>query len=173
MSQESLAERLEALFPSLLRALYRPKEGDPLSELTIGQIRIVRLLYAETHTVSSLGEELGMSISATTQMTQRLEGSGLVEKSDDPLDKRVKILRLSLLGKRLMDVRRAQRIDHVQRVLDGMSKDRQMQLIDVLDELRGECLRVCSGDGGSKRVIIGELEQALPLHSPKQREVGI
>lgn len=170
MNPSSRAEILETLFPSLMRTLYKPYEGDPLSELTIGQLRIVRLLYSQNHTVSTLGDELGMSMSATTQMTHRLEAAGLIEKLDDPLDRRVKILSLSHLGHSLMEQRRQRRIERVQFVLDAMDESRQGDLLNVLEEMRQACMRLDLSNNGERHAAFGDLEHAMPLASPRQGE---
>lgn len=162
MSDNERALRLEALLPEAARSLYRPEAGDPLSELSLGQMRIVRILFTGRHTVSSLSEELGMSISAATQMIGRLEGLGLIEKVDDLQDRRVRNLNLTPHGLNLMNRRRDRRVERVRQVLSKMTQSQQQQIIDALETLVAECRRSASETPESKPTMLSEIEQELP-----------
>ena len=97
-----LAIRLEALLPKVMRALFNPDPTDPLIELPMAQLRMVRLLTNRDYTVSDLSEEFNLSMSACTQMVNRLETMGLVARRGDEGDRRIRHVGLSEKGKRQM-----------------------------------------------------------------------
>lgn len=157
-----LAVRVEGLLPRVLRALFKPDPLDPLAELPVGQMRMMRLLMMKTWTPSNLGEELGLSVSAVTQMANRLDSIGYVARVEDPVDRRVKHLTLTLLGRDLMSRRQKQRVHRLERVLSHISESRQTELVDMLESLL---------DAGAKAAeyaensifMEAEVEQKLPL----------
>lgn len=53
-------------------------------------------------TVGEIGQMLDVSNAAVSQMTDRLVKAGLIERREDPDDRRVKILTLSEMGEQLM-----------------------------------------------------------------------
>src|SRR3954470_22134365 len=89
------AQVLEELLPKLMRILYRPEDSDLLRDLPVAQLRLMRLLYPDAKSHSSVGEELGISVSAITQVANRLEILGLVERQENATDRRIKNLKLT------------------------------------------------------------------------------
>lgn len=156
------AARMEILLPQVMRALFRPALDDPLSELTMAQIRIMRILYAEDRTPSDLGEELGMSVSAVTQMSNRLEHMMLIERIDDKEDRRVKHLRLTENGRFLMLQRHDRRVSNAADVLALLSEERQAEILDVLEELRRVTSLNRPISEPDSLVMVAEMEGVLP-----------
>ena len=134
-STKDHAIRIEGLLPRVLRTLFKPDENDPLVELPVGQMRMMRLLAQKTFTPSNLGEELGLSVSAVTQMANRLDSIGYLSRIEDPVDRRVKHLTLTPLGKEKMFKRQAKRIQRLESVLGHMPIDRQVEFLKLLEEL--------------------------------------
>ena len=128
------ALRLEAMLPKVM-AVFRYDGNDPLAQVPVGQLRLLRSLFAGPRTATDLAGELGLSPSALTQMTQRLMRAGLVLKRDDPLDGRLRWLDLSDGARRLMERRRASRANALAKVLAEMSDDRIEVLLGVLEDL--------------------------------------
>jgi DNA-binding MarR family transcriptional regulator len=85
---ESLSERVG---PYILES------GAP-TELTLQQIRALSLLKRGPRNISHLADQLGMTPSAATSFLDRLEGKGLVQRFDDPDDRRVVKCGLTPLG---------------------------------------------------------------------------
>ena len=158
-SLRSDAERVEALVPQAMRAMYRQDPTDPLMDYSVPQLRLLRSLRGGSRTASLLGEELGLSVSAITQMANRLEASGLVERTDDSNDRRIKHLSLTKRGTELLAERRSRRIDQAQEVLARLTVKQRHQLIGAL-----EALVVASGDhdGNQPHFLVAELELRLP-----------
>ncbi len=69
--------------------------------------------------MSELSRELGVSLSAMTQIADRLERARLVQRITSGEDRRVKLLRLTERGEEIM---RKRDVVHTQRVLDVLGK---------------------------------------------------
>lgn len=134
MKEIATARELETLLPNLMRSLFGTDKDDPLTELTMPQLRIMRMVLEGDHTVSSLSEEMALSVSAATQMVNRLEHSGLVERAEYPADRRMKRVRLSARGLALMHRRRDRRVERIRQVLTEMSPEEKDSLVDRLRE---------------------------------------
>ncbi len=163
------AVRLEGLFPRVLRTLFRPNGEDPLVDLPIGQMRMMRLLEAKSWTPSSLGEELGLSVSAVTQMANRLDSTGMLAREEDPADRRVKHLMLTPLGKEKMRARRERRVRLLESVLVHMKEERQDEFIKMLEELL-DASAIASKSEDHTSFVDSEMEQFLPISPPYFKE---
>jgi DNA-binding MarR family transcriptional regulator len=74
------AKKLETILPDVMHLMMRHAKGQPLAELP-GQVRVCRILEAGPVTLSALGEELGVTPSAVTQIADRLERAGYVTRA--------------------------------------------------------------------------------------------
>lgn len=153
------AERIEGLLPRIMRMLYRTTEDSLLSELPLAQMRIVRLLYSGSSTVTSLGEELGLTSSAITQLLNRLQEIGFVERVEDPADRRVKHVALTELARARMRARQERRIGRMQIALERLSPERQCEILEAI-----EALALAGGEMNDVETLsyVAELEQSIP-----------
>ncbi len=142
--------------------MFKPVGDDPLVELPVGQMRMMRLLGNKSWTPSSLGEELGLSVSAVTQMANRLDAIGLLARIEDPTDRRVKHLTLTPLGLELMRKRQERRVRLLETVLNHMPVDRQVEFIHLLEELLEASAKATESVDNSI-LTEAEVEQRLPL----------
>jgi len=161
-SAHERAVKLEGLLPRVLRTLFKPVGEDPLVELPVGQMRMMRLLGSKSWTPSSLGEELGLSVSAVTQMANRLESIGLLARIEDPSDRRVKHLTLTPLGLQLMRRRQDRRVRLLESALVHMGDNRQEEFIRILEELLDASAKAAESVDNSI-FMEAEVEQMLPL----------
>ena len=67
--------------------------------LSMPQIAALARIYKGTSGVSDLGEELGVTSAAASQMLDRLVQQGLILRSEDPADRRAKHIVLTEKGK--------------------------------------------------------------------------
>jgi DNA-binding MarR family transcriptional regulator len=123
---------LEALLPRAIRALYGQDRKDPFSQLVVAQLRVIRLLSVRSMRPSEIGKELGMSASAVTQVTNRLEAAGLVERVMDGKDRRVRHLNLTARGKRIVKARRERRTQASLPLLKRLNEKDRAHLIRIL-----------------------------------------
>lgn len=129
MSEEVLREQSEALvtlLSRLMRRLFTLTADDPAMELPGAQMRMCTVLWDGPRTMSALGDELGISHSAITQIADRLERAEMVERLPEADDRRCKRLALTSRGIAVMQARRDRRVGRTRKVLELLSpRDRQ------------------------------------------------
>jgi DNA-binding MarR family transcriptional regulator len=123
------------LAPRAMRRLFALDIDDPATELPVAQLRLCAILREGPRTMSVLGKELGVSLSATTQLADRLEGSGLVERICEPGDRRVKVLQLTAEGEQMMRARRERRVTCAAEALAQLPPATRDLLLRALREL--------------------------------------
>ena len=131
-----------SLFLSLTRHLLAV--DDSAADLPLRQLRVCMLLHEEPRTMSWLSRELGVSLSAMTQIADRLERARLVKRHFEGGDRRVRSLQLTPRGIKIMQAREAARIDRAKFALERLSSEARVNVIEVLEVLR----QACQGDTG-------------------------
>src|SRR5689334_11469103 len=74
----SQARQLDLIFMDIARHVV--VDDDPAGELPLRQFRVCLALYQEPRSMSQLGRELQFSLSAMTQIADRLERAGMVTR---------------------------------------------------------------------------------------------
>jgi DNA-binding MarR family transcriptional regulator len=122
-------------------------------ELTFTQFKAMMLLAHEPEALSvkDVSERLGISFPAASRAVEPLVKRGIVERTEDPVDRRVKRVRTTRDGDRLVERLIATRIKSFEAMLDGFSVTERRKLGDALDEIlaRPEVARYCPK--GSRR----------------------
>ncbi len=121
--------------PKMMRRLYTLEPDHPVNELPIAQLRVCTILQAGPRTLSAISEELNISVSATTQIADRLERAGLVERVAGVDDRRTKYLQLSPQGMEMMRTRREIRVRRTKEALVLLSPEMRLATLDVLRAL--------------------------------------
>ena len=129
------AAQLEYLMPRLARRLFTIERDHPAEELPLAQLRVCAILQNGSRTLSAISEELGISVSATTQIADRLEKAGLVERMAGQDDRRTKKLQLSIHGHEMMRTRRERRIERATKALTKLEPDLRSRAIEILQVL--------------------------------------
>ena len=131
------ATELEKLLPALSRQIFAlPPPPNPLADLPIAQFRLCILLSREgRRTMSQLSEELHISVSAVTQMADRLEKSDLVERVMEDGDRRTRHLQLTAHGQNLILSRRALRTERAAQTLAMLPTEKREAILQILSEL--------------------------------------
>src|SRR5438132_7253453 len=138
MSENTLltqAAQLECLLPKLMRRLFTLDANHPAMELPLAQLRVCTLLQAGPRTISALSEELGISVSAVTQIADRLERVGFVERLVEPDDRRIKQLQLTPSGAGVMRSRRELRVRRAADALHHLSPEMREAVLHALRAL--------------------------------------
>jgi DNA-binding MarR family transcriptional regulator len=112
------AADLTNLLPRLMRAIFTLDGNDPTMELPVAQLRVCNLLHDGPRTISALARELRITVSAVTQIADRLESADLVERLAGKKDRRTRNLRLTGRG---AEVLRSRRQGQVRRALEVLS----------------------------------------------------
>lgn len=129
------AELLEELLPNVIRVLFPGSENEPLSELPVSQLRVLRLLWTAPKTSSELAETLHITPQAIAQVISKLEGSGMVKKTCIESDRRQKTLELSEQCRCLMQFRRTVRAERAAEILLSIAPEDRCALIEVLQRI--------------------------------------
>ena len=106
-------------------------------ELTFTQFKTLMLLAHEPEVLSvkDVSDRLGISFPAASRAVEPLVQRGIVERTEDPLDRRVKRVRTTKEGDRLVERLIATRIKSFERLLEGFSVTERRKLGDALDEI--------------------------------------
>src|SRR5579862_2723334 len=132
---EDQAKRLECMLPRILRRIFTLDLEHPATELPIAQLRVCSILQGGPRPLSSLSDELGISLSAVTQLADRLERSGFVQRVIEGEDRRVRILELTERGSVLMTLRRNSRLRRATEALEHLSPEDRELLMGILERL--------------------------------------
>lgn len=129
------AAALESLLPKLMRRLFTLDPSHPANDLPLAQLKVCTILQAGPRTVSAIGEELGISVSAATQIADRLERAGYVERIAEPDDRRMKKVRLTTDGAEVMRSRREARIESAAAALEQIPPAARAEVLHALQVL--------------------------------------
>ena len=129
------AAHLECLLPKLMRRLFTLDPDHPVSELPVAQLRVCTMLQGGPRAISSICEEIEISASAVTQIADRLERAGLVERVAELDDRRMKNLQLTAYGEHLMASRREQRVRRVAETLENLAPEEREAALDAVQTL--------------------------------------
>lgn len=129
------AQRLERLMPEIARNLFALDPENPALDLPISQLRVCSMLSDGPLSLGALGERLGVSPSAVSQLADRLERAGYVERVLEADDRRVRRLRLSERGEAMMRDRRAERTRHAEAALSRLCPETRAALLAHLEAL--------------------------------------
>lgn len=138
MSNKDVYEQallLVQLLPKLNRCISHIDTDDPAIELPLAQIRICAILQDEPRTMSALSKDLDISLSAITQMADRLEKSELVERVPEADDRRVKCLQLTEHGAQMMEKRKIKRIERAADLLSKLAPEEREVVLSSIENL--------------------------------------
>lgn len=130
---------LERILPEIARRMFTVPPGSPLAELPNAQLKVCGLLLEGRRTMSQIGEEMNISVSAVTQIADRLEKAGMVRRefgeSGTDNDRRHRYLALTEFGEELLQARREQRRARVAEVLSHIAAEERDAIRKALERL--------------------------------------
>ena len=101
--------------------------------LSFSQINILmRLLHGGNTGVSEVGSQLGVTNAAASQAVDRLVQLGLIERTEDPEDRRAKKLALTPKGRTLIEKGIEVRSRWVEGITDALTPEQQGMIISEL-----------------------------------------
>ena len=104
--------------------------------LSITQLNtLMRLYYGGSCGISDVGDHLGITNAATSQMVQRLVEQGLLARTEDMTDRRVKQLALTDAGRALIEQGIEARRRWLEDLTATLSSEEQENITLVLREL--------------------------------------
>ena len=129
------AVALAALLPSLMRQLFTVDHDDVAADLPLAQLRACASLQDGPLPMSVLSRELGVTLSAMTQLADRLERADLVRREAEEKDRRVRCLQLTPRAEKIMRRHGDSRIRSVSAVLSHLSPDERKGILAALETL--------------------------------------
>jgi DNA-binding MarR family transcriptional regulator len=135
------ARTIAALLPALLRQLFTLDDG-VAGELPLAQLRVCGMLHDGPLAMSSLSRELGVSLSAMTQIANRLERAGLVKRVTAGNDRRIRCLRLTPHGQQIMQQRQQARTGQILAVLEQLSPSQRCEVLATFQMLMQACTAI-------------------------------
>jgi DNA-binding MarR family transcriptional regulator len=125
-----------------LRTIVRQLFGvdDSMLDLPLRQFKVCLALDGESRSMSEIGRELRLSPSAVTQVSDRLERRGLIERVFLDEDRRVRKLRLTKKGLQLVRLREQKQLGKIADVLESLESDELSKAIAGLEILARGCM---------------------------------
>jgi DNA-binding MarR family transcriptional regulator len=129
----TLHECIEMIMRRSMRSFFQYAKGTGLSMPQIGTL--LHLTKGGTIGISNISDDLGVSNAATSQMLDRLVVQGLILRSEDPNDRRVKKIVLTEKGRKTvtesLHMRQAW-LEELARVLAPEEKEQISAAIKIL-----------------------------------------
>ncbi len=121
----------------LLRFMRQLNAGldDPVVHLPLGQLRVCVALCGGPLPMSAIGRELGASLSAMTQIADRLERARLVKRVPRGDDRRIRCLQLTERGEKMMRLHEDARLGRMSEVLDHLTSKEKQEVTAALRTL--------------------------------------
>ena len=135
----ALQKWLEVFMRSNMRSFIQFSKENNLS---MSQVGALFGIDKERGGVSLIGEHLGMSSAAASQLLQRLVEEGLVLRTEDPTDRRAKKMVLTEKGRRFIDDMIALRQDQLERLSASLSASETDQIIAAFKILSAKAIQL-------------------------------
>ena len=130
---QALTEWAHILMHRSMEAFVRWMKENGLSRSQVGAL--VCLHHQGHCPVTNIGNELGITTPAASQLVDRLLQMGLLERSEDPDDRRVKVVALSSAGRELIEKGFGARRDWLNALASAFSEAEQLALAESLQAL--------------------------------------
>src|SRR4051812_20954379 len=112
---------------------------DSMMDLPLRQFKVCLTLYRQSRSMSEISRELKLSPSAVTQVSDRLERRGLIERVFQEEDRRVRKLRLTKKGQQLVRARERKQLRRIGAALDTLTPNELGQVMTGLETLAQSC----------------------------------
>lgn len=103
---------------------------------------LMRLYYRGDCPISEISDHLGITNAATSQMVQRLVEQGLLDRTEDPTDRRVKQLTLTAEGCALIEQGIEARRRWLEDLTIALSAEEQANIVATLTNLTNAARRL-------------------------------
>ena len=120
-------------------------------ELSFSQMKALHYLHESSGlSVKELGETLGLSLAAMSRAAEELVQRGLMDRTEDQIDRRIKRLRLTEKGRELVQKMRELRMAGFEQFVATLSPKERAQLAKAIEPIlaRDDVVAFC---GGSRR----------------------
>lgn len=125
-----LREWVEVFMRRSFRDFRRLMAETGLSPSQLGTL--MRLRHCRSIGVSEIGGHIGITTPAASQLVDRLVVQGLLERTEDPIDRRYKQVSLSEKGKHLLEVGIRPRQSWIEEMTSAFTPAEQDRITEVL-----------------------------------------
>jgi DNA-binding MarR family transcriptional regulator len=129
----TLSEWNEVYMHNSMRNLFHYSKENRLSMSQIGAL--FRVFHMGNGPVSGISEELGISGAAASQMLERLVKQGLIFRSENPIDRRMKRIVLTDKGRQVLQESIAARQGWFVDLANSLSEDEKSLVVMALNIL--------------------------------------
>ena len=136
-AQVSQSDAVHAALRTVVRNLLGV--DDSMMDLPLRQFKVCLTLYGQSRSMSEISRELKLSPSAVTQVSDRLERRGLIERVFQDEDRRVRKLRLTRKGQQLVRSREQKQLRRITAALDTLTPNELGQVMTGLETLAQSC----------------------------------
>jgi len=136
---------------------------------------LMRLHYRGPCPISEVGDDLGVTAAAASQMVERLVQQGLIERGEDPQDRRLRPIRLTADGKALIARGVEARVSWIESLRDAFGPKERAGVTEMLTRLT-QAVRNLDADEGSPETLHGTDSVSPQLGGSlvrKNKETGI
>jgi DNA-binding MarR family transcriptional regulator len=130
---EALHEWTEAFMHRSFRDFKRYMDGSGLSASHVNTL--MHLFHGKDCRVSDIGEHMGISNAAASQMIDRLVQMGLVARTENPEDRRVKQLTLTTQGHALVEKGVEARSHWMEELTEVLTEAQRTEICSALAQL--------------------------------------
>ncbi len=101
--------------------------------LSIPQFGIlIQLHYQQKCGISDISNRMDISSAAASQLVDKLVQSGMIERAEDPIDRRAKQLKLAEKGREMIETSMAQRHQWVDRLIEHINPAEQEKVAEAM-----------------------------------------
>jgi DNA-binding MarR family transcriptional regulator len=151
-AEEAVA--IATLLPAIMRQLLT-LDNDLAVDLPLAQLRVCASLQEGPLPMSALSRELGVTLSAMTQIADRLERANLVSRVAEETDRRVRCLQLTPRAEKIMRRHEDSRIRSVSAVLNNMSPSARKDILAALETLMKASVAVKTEKASNGKCVAG------------------
>lgn len=93
---------------------------------------LMQLHYRGAFSVSEISDRFGISVAAASQLVEKLVQAGYLERTEDPKDRRSRLLPLSAKGKKLIEQGFKRRYHWIDELISGLTMEDRDNVIEAL-----------------------------------------
>jgi DNA-binding MarR family transcriptional regulator len=139
-SQEpnSIEQEIIMLSYGIVRSVSRTMQHNDLldHELSMLQMRTLMIISDTTITMTDLAKELNIKLPTMTTLIDRLYLMCLIERVDDPTDRRKVLIKLTAKGRRNLAKSTKNKLETTQHVLSAISDKDKQTLFEILSKMQ-------------------------------------
>ena len=136
-ADDPLANALVATVPDVMRHLLAHARRRPSwIDMTYQQYNVLHMVLEDELSQGDIARRLMVTAPVVTRLASALVEAGLVERREDPADRRSVRLKITAEGKRRVGAMRRELVDAARELLEPIPAPQRSALADALDQLQ-------------------------------------